>query len=110
MKTIIIKDIIGEEARSRKTAKLLLERMNGGRDFIFDMNGVKFISRSFADELCNIQEEVGEIMFTNTSDEVSKMLAVVKTGRSQARQRKESDTETCTLTDMDSLYRFFSGF
>ena len=55
MKTIIIKDIIGEEARSRKTAKLLLERMNGGRDFIFDMNGVKFISRSFADELYNIQ-------------------------------------------------------
>lgn len=110
MKTIIIKDIIGAEARSRKTAKLLLEKMNDGRDFILDMNGVKFISRSFADELYNIQEVVGKIMFINTSDEVGKMLAVVKTGRSQTRQRKESDTETCTLSDMDSLFRFFSGF
>ena len=50
MKTIKFKNIFGSEIRSRNAIGAIVSKMKDSQDdYIFDMDGITFISRSFAD-------------------------------------------------------------
>ena len=104
MKTININSILGSELRSRSSVQLIKPHLQNDDEFELNMDGVVFMSRSFADELCEL-ESCFKVIISNTTKMVSDMLALVKDGRSKARVRKTDNTETVDCEDMDSLSR-----
>lgn len=49
-------DLFGTEIRSRSNADVLREKILNCNISIIDLSQITFISRSFADELCNLSE------------------------------------------------------
>ena len=49
-------DLFGTEIRSRSNADVLREKILDCNISIIDLSQITFISRSFADELCNLSE------------------------------------------------------
>ena len=74
-----------------------------------DFVNVRFMSRSFADELCNILESLEktgiEIQVTNKSDSIDLTMKIVKGNRNKPRVIKE-DSEVKEFSDMDALSDF----
>lgn len=107
-KMIHIKDLLGEDIRSRSNASSVRREVENGDVTTLDMSGVVFVSRSFADELLSISEEMS-VDITNAQDAVKTMLDVVD------RSRKEHKVVQCPLgdvtrlNDMKSVDEFFSA-
>lgn len=107
MKTIMIKDIIGSEVRSRSSIKHIRKAMDGNENtFIVDMNGVDFISRSSADELYNLTLDVKEMHIINTIDTVKKMIDVVWDGRKAKRIRNKENIEIEDYSKVEDFLDF----
>lgn len=70
---------------------------------IIDMSGVTFISRSVADELCNISDRYNNVEFRGVYDDVNTMLSIVRKGRNVKRvytsKAKISMTFNCKTMD-----------
>ena len=106
MNRISIKDIISPEIRSRSSADLIRPRLTAGEDNIIDMDGVVFISRSFADELYNLQLDYNPVRFENTTGDVEKMMQVVWKGRSRKRVRPASSIPVKDKTSVEDFSEF----
>lgn len=63
-KMIKIKELIGSEIRSRIPITTIKSQMVESIPYIIDMEGVTFISRSFADELYNLTQDYNNVHFT----------------------------------------------
>lgn len=106
-KMIHIKELLGEDIRSRSNASSIRREMEKCGATTLDMSGVVFVSRSFADELLSISDEMS-VDITNAQDAVRTMLDVV------GRSRKEHKVVPCPLgditrlKDMKSVDEFFS--
>lgn len=104
MRTIILKDICGAEVLSRANVRKLYEVVNNDTE-ILDFSDVTFISRSVADELCNLPEKFPFLEFSGMNEEVEMMHNIVSKGRDVKRvytsKAKVSVTYNCkTMEDL----------
>lgn len=111
MNTLVVKDICGSEVLSRSNVRKLYDVVDDTTETI-DMSGVSFISRSVADELCNLTGKYPQLRFDRLSDDVCTMLDVVRKGRTKTRildsNAKISTTVNCKT--MDDLKKAFLSF
>lgn len=111
-KTINIAKLISTDIRSRANANLIRDEIDKLQNSIveIDMTSVVFVSRSFADELLEIQKTGGKcIDIINARGEVKDMLEIVSASRIQKRTYHESHNDTVVLQDMASLKKFFAA-
>lgn len=107
MKTIKFKNIFGSEIRSRNAIDAIVSKMNDPQDdYIFDMDGITFISRSFADELYNLKMNYGNVMFVNRSNNVCQMMDVVWKGRQTSRVREQGYIEVEDMKKIEDFKNF----
>lgn len=101
--TILISNTLGCDIRSRSNVERMKDSLSDTNSYIFDMQNVSFISRSVADELCNLAE-IFSIIFINTSDMVNNMLQVVSANRNKNhRKRISKDAQIIECRDFKSL-------
>ena len=106
-----ISELIGRDIRSRSNANIIRSAIDGiGSHVTLDFSDVSFISRSFADELCNVVEEYGEvsISLSNMSEVVSSMIEAVRNGRATGKRKTRTESEVKEFDDMKSLETFLS--
>lgn len=106
MKTIVMKEILGAELQTRKSARSIAALIDA--ECVLDFVDVTFISRSFADEICCLMDEKHNVIVTNMCPAVSALFDIVKTGRHRPRGITASDVEVKTFNDMDSLSAYLS--
>jgi hypothetical protein len=106
MKVIKFKDIIGTDVRSRVCIKALNDQLFGDDHYCIDLDGVTFISRSFADELYNISNGKSNITFVNKSTDVDNMMKMVWKGRAKKRVRKSENATIENISNMEDLSKF----
>lgn len=112
MVKLIMSELIGKELRSRAEAKKVLDWFNSYAEshVIIDYNDISFISRSFADELCGIIEEMQKshsISEVNQNINVATTMKIVRNGRNKPKDVKLTG-DTVELTDMKSLAEFLA--
>ena len=112
-KTIVISELIRGELRSRTEAKKIYMRAKDLNSpcVRIDFKDVYFMSRSFADELCNTIEALAldkvRVSMENENDSIDLMMKIVKGYRNKPRNMHE-DSEVKEFSDMDSLSEFLS--
>lgn len=108
-KTIRISELIGTDVRSRSNAGIIQSALDGEKDCVaLDFAEVTFVSRSFADELCNILDNSNNVRLIHTCQMVQSMIDAVKEGRSQKRIRVEDHSEIKEFDTMESLSSFLA--
>lgn len=106
-KTIIVKDILGNDIRTRNNAIALRSALNGSDCKEVDMTGIIFISRSFADELLNVKKDFG-VEIVNASGEVLTMITIVDKGRRNVAPKTATDSKVIEMADMQDLTNYFA--
>ena len=105
METIIkVIDLLGSDIRSRLNAEKIRNRIDG--QTVMDFSGVKFMSRSFADELYNICHGNALVRLEGMSEFVHSMYNTVSDGRQRKRVRKEDNGEILKFDKVESLSEF----
>jgi len=109
MKTIKLKELFGTEVLSRASIRRIYDFVDDETTSI-DMSGIQFISRSVADELCNVTDEFNKLILTNMLDKVSKMISIVSKGRKAGHQfySRNSLSITVTCSNMEDLRKALS--
>lgn len=112
MEKLIMSELIGTELRSRAEAKKVLDWFNSyaKNDVVIDYVGVSFISRSFADELCGIIDDMNKLYHISEIDQninISTTITIVRNGRKKPKNVKLTG-DTVELTDMKSLSEFLA--
>lgn len=102
MDIIRLHEIFGDEILSRANIKRLYDIVTDDTAELSFAN-VAFISRSVADELCNLIDAFSDITLSGMSDDVALMLELVKKGRGRKREYiakpKVSVTYNCRTMD-----------
>ena len=107
--TIRLQDIYSADLYTRSRASELRTCINDKADEVtFDFEGIGFMSRSFADEVCNIIDDMNDKTFTlvNQNEDVSTMMTKVREGRSRERKRGVGNAKMYEFKDMKSLEEF----
>lgn len=109
---INIAALLGDDIRSRScmnaiNARIERARQAGARDVTLDFAGVRHISRSFADELCETIDRL-HVTTAGMAGEVKNMHDIVADSRKGKRVRPEGDASVQTIKDMESLSRFLA--
>lgn len=108
-KVIKISELIGTDVRSRSNAGIIQAELDGENGNIsLDFSGVTFVSRSFADELCNILDNNSNVKLVNTIQIVKTMIDIVKEGRTKKRVRVVDNSEIKEFDTMESLSSFLA--
>lgn len=109
MSTIILKDLLGEDIRSRGNALKLKEALLlTPSPIVIDMQGIVFVSRSFSDELLSLCE-IHAAKLVHAEGEVKTMLEVVSKSRSTHKEHATITSSIIELHDMNSVHDFFSS-
>lgn len=110
MKQIIkLNAIYGADLYTRSRASEIRDCISrDATEVTLDFDAIAFVSRSFADELCNILDDNAQIHFSfaNCSAEVDTMLNKVEDGRKRERKRGISNAQMYKFEDMQSLSEF----
>ncbi len=110
MKQIIkLNTIYSADLYTRSRASELRSCINkDATEVVLDFEGIGFMSRSFADEVCNIVDDCKDIKFefVNRNSDVEVMMTKVSESRSQERKRGISNAKMYEFEDMDSLSEF----
>ena len=106
MERISIKDVVGTDVRSRISLDAVKALMTHGGEYVIDMEGVTSISRSVADELYNLQQDYGAVLFEHQTEFVQRMMRIVWEGRSKKRVREEEDVEMMDMTSIEDFSRY----
>ena len=107
--TIRLQDIYSADLYTRSRASELRARINDEADEVtLDFEGIGFMSRSFADEVCNIIDDMNGKTFTviNQNDDVATMMIKVREGRNRERKRGVGNAKMYEFKDMESLEEF----
>lgn len=113
MKTINISTLLSSEIHSRNQAKMILEQINTINDKKIQLNfkNVNFISRSFADELCEVISIVSkdnkEVTFINRNSEITNILTIITKSRTLTK-KNNSDSSTYQFNNISSLSEFLA--
>lgn len=107
---INVRSLIGADIRSRSNGALIEERVAGSSAdcrVVLDFEGVDYISRSFADELCELAGKWGgRLELRGMAGAVGTMYETVLASRGRKRVRGAAADEIYTFTDIESLSRF----
>lgn len=107
---LLISKLIGTDVRSRSNAGIIQAVMDDMKEgVILDFSKVTFISRSFADELCNMMESNKKIKLSHMSDLVHAMINAVYSSRKGKRVRPNDDSEIKEFESMEGLSSFLSS-
>lgn len=107
--TIKLNTIYSADLYTRSRASELRACINEeATEVTLDFEGIGFMSRSFADEVCNIMDDNKNIKFefTNCNADVEAMMNKVAEGRNQERKRGISNATIYKFEDMESLSEF----
>ena len=107
--TIRLQDIYNADLYTRSRASELRACIKEDADEVtLDFEGIGFMSRSFADEVCNIIDDLRDKTFTFTgqNDDVATMMTKVRDGRSRERKRGVGNAKMYEFKDMESLSKF----
>jgi len=107
--TIKLQNIFGTDLYTRsRAAEIRSSIKEQAEEVVLDFEGVNFISRSFADEVCNIIDDMNnkQFNFINQIEVVKTMLSKVQISRSQERKRGISNPRIYKFNDMESLSKF----
>ena len=107
--TIKLNTIYSDDLYTRSRASELRARINDeATEVTLDFEGIGFMSRSFADEVCNIIDDMGGKTFTlvNQNSDVATMMTKVRDGRSRERKRGVENAKMYEFQDMESLSEF----
>ena len=107
--TIRLQDIYSADLYTRSRASELRVCINDEADEVtLDFEGIGFMSRSFADEVCNIIDDMNGKTFTviNQNDDVATMMEKVREGRSRERKRGVGNAKMYEFKDLKSLEDF----
>lgn len=107
--TIRLQDIYSADLYTRSRASELRACINDEADEVtLDFEGIGFMSRSFADEVCNIIDDMNGKTFTviNQNDDVATMMIKVREGRNRERKRGVGNAKMYEFKDMESLEEF----
>jgi GTP1/Obg family GTP-binding protein len=107
--TLKLKDIYAADLFSRSRVSELLQYINSNTDeIVLDFDGINFISRSFADELCNIMDDNNDkkFVFVGQIAEVQTMISRVQESRKQERKRGIMHPKMYSFNNMESLSSF----
>ena len=107
--TIKLNTIYSADLYTRSRASELRACINEEvTEVTLDFEGIGFMSRSFADEVCNIIDDNKSIKFEfiNRNADVEAMMNKVAEGRSQERKRGISNAKMYEFEDMESLSKF----
>lgn len=113
MKIIIsIADTIGKDIRTRSFFRRDIERLtaDNNHNAVLDFNDVEFISRSVADELCEILHEYPEMSAINIVGSVKSMYDIVVKGRETPRTYQKPNINVVQLTTIKDMERYFPCF
>lgn len=102
-----LSDLFGAEIRTRSSAEVLREKMKESTITTFDLDGLSFISRSFADELYILSENTG-VKLCNAKGVVKNMLTVVADSRKKKRVRAIDNSPIKEFDNIESLSAFLS--
>lgn len=108
--TVILRDIYAADLFTRSRASELRTSINvAANEVELDFNNISFMSRSFADELCNIMDEMSHINFSfiNMCDEIKTMLNKVQNSRRQERKRGVANAKIIKFDNIESLSEYF---
>ena len=107
MKQIIrLKSVYSADLYTRSRASELRSCINPAAvEVVLDFEGIGFMSRSFADELCNIMDDCKDVKFdyVNRNSDIEAMMTKVSDSRSQERKRGISNAKMYEFDDMKSL-------
>lgn len=110
-KNIKVLDLLGPDIRSRSNAGAIekIIKESGNAKCVIDMEGVEFISRSFADELLEICKKSFSVI-VNAHGVADTMIKIVSKSRSKSRVKHKGSAKIIKLHDMASLDLYFSTF
>lgn len=110
-KNIKVLDLLGLDIRSRSNAGAIEKIINelGNAKCVIDMEGVEFISRSFADELPEICKKSFSVI-VNTHGIADTIIKIVSKSRSKSRVKHNGSAKIIKLHDMASLDFYFTTF
>lgn len=107
-KVIYISRNLGADLRTRSFFRRDIEKLivpfDG--DILLDFDGVDFISRSVADEICNLLEDYPMLSITGMDGDVEMMYKVVVSGRSKPREYPKMNVKVYHLKNMKELSDF----
>ena len=104
--TIKLKNIYDADLFSRSRASELHSYFKTNiNEVVLDFDGINFISRSFADELCNIIDDNSDkqFSFVKQIEEVSTMISTVQESRRQERKRGIAHAKMYEFNNMEKL-------
>ena len=107
--TIQLNTIYSADLYTRSRASELRACINEeSTEVTLDFEGIGFMSRSFADEVCNIMDDNKNIIFKfiNRNADIEAMMNKVAEGRIQERKRGISNATIHKFEDMESLSAF----
>ena len=107
--TIRLQAIYSADLYTRSRASELCASIDDAADEVtLDFEGVGFMSRSFADEVCNIvDDKKGKTFsFVNMNDDVAVMMKKVSEGRNRDRKRGVGNAKMYEFDDMESLSKY----
>ena len=107
---IILRDIYYAELYTRSSAGELHSKIaSTAEDVVLDFKQIVFISRTFADELCNIIDDMKSVKFSfiNRSDEVETMMTKVREGRCRERRRGVGNAKIFKIKNLEELSKYF---
>lgn len=84
MKALDLAKVCGSEVLSRANVRRVYGIVSDETERL-DFANVEFLSRSAADELCNVADRFPSLLFSNLRENVEEMLAIVRRGRKAGR-------------------------
>lgn len=105
--TLRIEIIVGDDIRTRARIHEIEKRIHPGYEYMLDFSNVRFISRSFADELLSfIEHSPARIEYVNANREISQMLAIVSNNRNVPHSIAQPDS-VVHLNTVKQMMEFF---
>ena len=100
-----LQELYGDQIRTRKNMENLSATLQSDNEYLFDLEGVNFISRSAADELYNMLHSDRKIALIHAEPFVQKMIDAVTMGRFFPRQRPTTSMPIIECPTIESLVR-----
>lgn len=109
---IFVKDTIGTDLRTRSFFRRDVERLIGlnGDDISLDFSDVEFVSRSVADEICNLLVDHPSLEVKDMEGDVEMMYRVVVNGRNVPRKFPVSDIKVYHIRNMQEMSAYLCAF
>lgn len=110
MKAITYKlmDLFGAEIRSRSNIENIRKDMNKDECYQFDLDGITFVSRSVADELCDMEETLN-LDLLNMGEVVKNMHDIVSQSRKSVRTEIKTQPNTYKCVTMEDVSKVFAN-